>query len=91
MAKETTITLETNSLLILRGSGSLRAWCSRCAAKAEMISLRNLGVVSNLDRSAVEEWLNSKDLHRSEAPDGSPVVCLNSLLAHIGNNTPADR
>ena len=51
-----------------------------------MIGLGNLGVVTNLDRSAIEEWLSSGDLHRSAASDGSPVVCLNSLLAHVGKS-----
>lgn len=83
MPKQTKITIETDSLLILRGRNSLRAWCPRCAADAEMIELENTGVVSNLDRAAVERWLNSGDLHRTQAPDGSELICLNSLLARL--------
>lgn len=85
MAKETKITIETDSLLILRGRNSLRTWCPACAAESDMIALESVGVVSNLDRPALEDWLNSGELHRLEAADGSPVICLNSLLARVQN------
>jgi hypothetical protein len=81
MAKQTKITIETDSLLILRSRNSVRAWCPRCAAEVEMIALENAGVISNLDRPALEEWLNSGNLHLSQAADGSVLICLNSLLA----------
>jgi len=85
MAKQTKIRVETDSLLILRGRSSAHAWCPQCQADAEIIALDNVGVISNLDRSAVEKWLNSEELHRSQAADGSAVVCLNSLLARVQN------
>ena len=85
MAKQTKITIETESLLILRGGTSARAWCSLCQADAEMIALDSVGVISNLDRPAVEKWLNSGELHRSQAADGSALVCMNSLLARVQN------
>ena len=84
MAKRTILTIETESLLVIGGDGAPRSWCAQCAADTEMIGLMNLGVVTNLDRSAIEEWLNSGDLHRSVASDGSQVICLSSLLAHVG-------
>jgi hypothetical protein len=90
MAKLTKITIESDSLLILRGRSSPRAWCPLCGADTEMIALENVGVVSNLDRPALEAWLNSGDLHRSRAHDGSALVCLNSLLACKAKK-PADR
>jgi len=46
-----------------------------------MIALENAGVISNLEPPALEEWLNSGDLHRLRATDGSTLICLNSLLA----------
>jgi hypothetical protein len=87
MAKQTRITVETDSLLILRGRSSLRAWCSRCAAEVEMIALEETGVVSNLERPELEEWLNSGELHRLQAGDGSKLICLNSLLARVQKTT----
>jgi hypothetical protein len=89
MTKLTKITIESDSLLILRGRSSARAWCRQCGVEAEMIALENVGVVSNLDRPALEAWLNSGELHRSQADDGSALVCLNSLLARVQNTKPS--
>ena len=61
MAKQMTITIESDSLLILRGRGSRRAWCPLCAAEGEMIALEETGVISNLERPALEDWLNSDE------------------------------
>jgi hypothetical protein len=87
MAKRTRITIETDSLLILRGRSSLRAWCSRCGAEAEMIALEETGVISNLERPELEEWLNSGELHRLQTAEGSTLICLNSLLARVQKTT----
>jgi len=87
MAKQMKITIETDSLLVLRGGNSARAWCAQCAAEGEMIALESVGVISNLERSLLEDWLNSAGLHRSEAVDGSVLVCLKSLLARVQNTT----
>ena len=85
MAKQTKITIETDSLFILRGVNLKRAWCPRCAAEGEMIALENTAAISILDKELLEDWLSSGELHRSEATDGSTLVCLNSLLARVQN------
>ena len=90
MAKHVMITIETSSLLILRSRNSIRAWCPQCAAQGEMIALANTSAISTLDQRALEQWLNSGDLHRSHAIDGSPLICLNSLLARMQNTQPAN-
>jgi len=83
MAKPTKITVETDSLMIVRGRNSIRAWCPLCGAEAEMVAIESVGVISNLERPAVDEWLNSGTLHRSQSADGSEQICLNSLLASV--------
>lgn len=85
MTRQTTITIETDSLLILRGRSSIRAWCPRCAAEVEMITLDHAGVISNLDQTQLQEWLESEELHRLKAADGSSLACLPSLLARMQN------
>jgi len=83
MAKKTKITIETDTLLVLRGRNSLHARRPLCAAEAEMVALGTLGVLSDLEPAMVEEWLNSQELHCSQAVDGSQLICLNSLLGLV--------
>ena len=90
MAKQTTITIETRFLLVLRSRSTTQAWCPVCAAEAEMIPLQDTRIGSNLDRVAFEQWLNSGELHRVEARDGSSLICLNSLLARVQNTNPSN-
>lgn len=85
MAKQTTLTIETDSLLILRGQTSNHAWCPQCSAEGEMIEVENLRVVSNLEPQALHQWLNSAELHRLQTPGGSVLICMNSLLARVEN------
>jgi hypothetical protein len=85
MAKQTRITIETDCLLILRSQVYRRAWCPQCGGEREVIALEDIGVISNLDRPALEKWLNSNDLHRWQDADGSPLICLYSLLARVQN------
>ena len=83
MAKQTKITIETDSLLILRGRAALPAWCQQCGGEGEMIPLEGVGVISNLSAPEVEAWIESDDLHRSQASDGKTLICLNSLLKRV--------
>jgi hypothetical protein len=83
VTKLTRITIETDSLLIVHGRSSDRVWCRHCEAEVGAIALENVGVISNLERAALEEWLNSGELHRLQTTGGSTSICLNSLLALV--------
>ena len=85
MAKQTMITIETQSLLILRRGVPGVHGVRSVRPKGKMIALENTGVISNLERRALEDWLNSGELHRSRAGDGSELICVNSLLARVQN------
>ncbi len=85
MAKRTTVTIETNSLLIFRARTVRRAWCPQCGAEAEMLVSANTAASPDPGQDAVEKWLNSMDLHRGQARDGTSLICLDSLLAHVQN------
>lgn len=89
MAKATRITIETDSLLVLRGRGSVRSWCSRCGSEVEMIPLDGVGLISNLPRPEVEAWIHSEDLHHSRAADGVPLICLNSMIKRVYKTKPS--
>lgn len=87
MTKQARNIVETSSLLMLRTQTVERAWCAQCGAESEVAALDRIGVISNLNREALEEWLNSGGIHRLDFPDGSSAICLNSLLAWIQNST----
>jgi len=85
VARSTRITIESDSLLIVRGQTSSRRWCTQCAEEVDMFALQGTAVFSNLLAHEVVEWLNSGDLHRSQTPEGTELICLNSLLARLGS------
>jgi uncharacterized membrane protein len=89
MAKRTKITIETESLLVLRGRSSLRAWCLGCGAEGEMIPLKDLGVVSNLPAPEIEAWMQSEELHHTQSTDGTHLICLNSMLKRVAKTKTA--
>jgi len=81
MTKQTTITTETTSLLILRAGNSRRIWCPMCRAEVEMLELSSLEI-SGLGKL--------RDVHRSEAPDGGALICLKALLDRVQTTKPGD-
>lgn len=83
MSRETKITIETDSLLILRGRSPLRGWCPDCGSVVEMIPLDRVGVISNSAPPEVEGWIQSEYLHHTMAADGAHLICLNSMLKRI--------
>ena len=80
--KQTTITIETTSLLILQAGNSRLMWCPACGAEVEMleISRRDISALAKLPR----------EVHRSDAPTGGALICLNSLLAGVQTTKPAN-
>jgi hypothetical protein len=85
MAKRTTITLETTSLLVFRVRTERRAWCPECGAEVEMVVSPITGVAPDPGQHDVEKWLSCMGLHRTQAADGAALICLNSLLAQLQN------
>ena len=80
MARQTKITIETDIVLVLKGKATIHAWCERCGTDAEMISLETTAVISNVGGSGLGEWLDSQQVHRSQAADGVQLICVNSLV-----------
>lgn len=83
MARQTKITVETDSVLMIRSCKSLKAWCPKCHAEVEMIPFDGVGVISNLTPVEVEAWIQSSDLHHTRTTDGALLICLNSMLKHV--------
>jgi len=85
MAKQITITIETNSLLVLRGRNASRRWCPLCAAESDTVALGSAETPAKLQSTGLEEWLSSGAVHRFETAEGSTLICLTSLRAWARN------
>ncbi|MFZ0393379.1 MAG: hypothetical protein WCF17_00730 [Terracidiphilus sp.] len=83
MAKRIRITIETDSILVLRGRNPLQAQCPQCGVKAETIPLNEAGVVSSLLPVEVQAWMGSPDLHHTKTAGGGALICLNSMLKRV--------
>ena len=83
MAKQVTITIETNSLVVLHARGSGRTWCPGCGTAGEVLRLSPRNSQSEAGWETLQRLVTRSDVHYQQAPDGSALICLNSLLAFI--------
>ncbi len=88
MGKRTTITIETRSFVVLRSEGTTRAWCSVCNTECEVIAIEPVGRAELPD---LQQWLSSAGVHKAYSADGKPLLCLQSILACVQNQTTANR
>lgn len=77
------ITVEKEQTLIVHGRGSLRGWCGTCAAQAAMLTVEEAAAVVQGTPGAIQRWVETERLHHSQTPEGSVLICLNSLLQLI--------
>jgi len=78
--KHTRITIRQDGLLVLRSRIVRRAWCPACGAEGEMVTY-----------ATQNRWLESLPLHRSQAADGTPLICMKSLLGVANTKTDCPR
>jgi hypothetical protein len=93
--KRTEITLETDQIWVIRRSHSRRAWCAECGREMDMVGLKEAQALSGKTQPALSQPLTTQPLttqpmlpssgdsggwHLSQAADGSPLICLESVL-----------
>src|SRR5215831_12211319 len=83
MAKQVTITIETNSLVVMNARDLGRMWCPRCGTDREVLRLGPYLPGDDGVSETLRQLIASGDVHLQEAPDGSALICLNSLLGFI--------
>jgi len=83
MAKQVTITIETNSVVVLRTRTSGRAWCERCGTEGEVVKLGPHNQQGNPGWSVLRQLIARSAVHYEQVSDGSALICLDSLLAFL--------
>jgi hypothetical protein len=78
--KTTRITIETESVLVVRRGKSIVTWCPACCAQAEAMTLEGDSLGEDIPSALLRDWLAAGKLHFG-SPDGGPTqICLKSLL-----------
>lgn len=74
------ITIRTDRRITIYATGFGRTWCERCGSETEVISLQTAGMLANSMLGNLPNGALPPELHFSVAPDGTPRVCLESLM-----------
>ena len=87
MAKQTTITITTDTLLALRTRTAGHAWCERCGSQVEAVALCDAGDGTASSGEALQRWPGAAELHWLRGTEGAVYLCLGSLLAWMQTTT----
>lgn len=80
VAKTTRITIETESLVVVRRGKTIVAWCPVCCAEAEAMTLEDNSFGQDIPSTLLRDWLASGKLHLWSSDGGPARICLTSLL-----------
>jgi hypothetical protein len=80
VTKTTRITIETESLLVVRKGKTTVTWCPACCAEAEAMTLENDVASEDIPSSLLRDWLANGKLHQWSYDGGPTQICLKSLL-----------
>jgi len=78
--RTTRITVETESLMVVRRAKAVVAWCPGCHAEVDMITLTQDSFSEPTTAAQVQRWLGTGKLHLSQSAEGAVQICVTSLL-----------
>lgn len=85
VSSRTTVTIETEQIWMVSRWRSTRAWCAECDREVDMVRLDEAngfggnGLPSLGARPMTPGLGETRRWHVSQAPDGTPLICLESL------------
>jgi hypothetical protein len=80
LVRTTRITIETESVLVVRRGKTIVTWCPVCCAEVEAMAVVDGSLGEGIPSVVLRQWLAAGKLH-FWGPDGGPVqICLPSLL-----------
>jgi hypothetical protein len=77
--KFTTITVETERLLVISQSRSLYSLCPACGDEVRMVTVEQAAALSRITWREIYRQVEAGKLHFIETNGGSLLICLHSL------------
>lgn len=78
--KTTRITVETETLMIIRRAKVVLAWCPECRTEGEVIMLDGGSLAEPFTAEQIQEWIGTGRLHFWRTANGLAQICVTSLL-----------
>ena len=85
--KRTEITVETDRVLIIRRSRSIRGWCPACSCEVDMVGLREAEAVTGLTGTSVTRPWPDRQVARCPRP-GRRLAHLSGVAAEVDVTGP---
>jgi hypothetical protein len=82
--KTTRITVETETLVIVRHAKAAMSWCPGCRAEVDVVTLDSDSLIEPATADQIREWLATGKLHLSQPANGPIQICVSSLLQCFG-------
>lgn len=79
-AKTTRITVECQTLLVIRRAKAVLAWCPGCDGEVEVIALDSDSLVEPVAAAQIQGWQGTGKLHFWQTAKGPTQICLTSLF-----------
>lgn len=77
------ITIETDQRLVIPKSNLIRFWCESCGKAVEFGTLAEVCALTWCNADIIRQLMATEKLHLVKASDGSPLICLQSVLNQI--------
>lgn len=78
--RRTTITIETERILIIKRRVGTRRWCPKCGRETDMITLEPAAGMTGEMQWRQRDFAKSEIWRMAEEVGGSPLICLDSLI-----------
>jgi hypothetical protein len=78
--RTTRVTVETDTLLVIRRAQAALAWCPGCGAEVDVITLTPDSFAEPATAVQIEQCLATGKLHLWHTADGVVQICVTSLL-----------
>jgi hypothetical protein len=78
--KRIQITVETERVLVIRSNGRSRRWCVDCGRDVDVVNFVQAAALTGIAQPRLSTGTETKKWHGFEDPDGTPFICLESLL-----------
>jgi hypothetical protein len=79
-----TITFRKERLLVISQLRSVEAWCEECGATVPRLSTKQAATIATVSEEEIFGELEAGHLHGARTNEAEGLICLNSLLKHMG-------